>query len=76
MKKVGQVLVQREFHVFLFCLCSILFSWPIVTFPDVERIKAMFIYLFVCWGILVAVQFLVSRRLDHGAQGGKAPPRE
>jgi hypothetical protein len=63
MERLRSLLRQREFHVLLFFLSAILVSWPFVTFSDVERLKVMFKYLFLTWGVIILLLFLVSRSL-------------
>jgi hypothetical protein len=48
----------------LFHICLILFGWPLVTFQDIQRVKTMFIYLFVAWAAVIVLLFLVSRSVD------------
>ena len=64
MERLGYLLKQQEFHVLLFVICLVLFGWPVVSYPDIARLKAMFIYLFVSWACIIFVQFLVGRYLD------------
>jgi formate hydrogenlyase subunit 4 len=68
MERIGNLLRQKEFHLLLFFVCVVLFSWPIVSFSDLERLKTMFVYLFVTWALLIPVKFLVSRTLEAGAE--------
>jgi hypothetical protein len=55
---------QKDFHVLLFHVCLVLFGWPIVSFHSIERVQAMFIYLFLVWGVVIFLLFLVSRSVD------------
>jgi hypothetical protein len=55
---------QKEFHVLLFHVCLVLFGWPIVSFHTIERAQAMFVYLFLVWGVVIFLLFLVSRSVD------------
>lgn len=49
------------FHFFLFCLCLVLFSWPILTIADQKQNITIFIYLFIVWGIIIFLLFLIAR---------------
>ncbi len=81
MERLRHLLKQREFHMLLFCLSIVLVSWPLVSFSDVERLKAMFAYLFLVWGLIIVLLFAVSRCLDdppkkhtpEEAKGSHAP---
>jgi uncharacterized membrane protein len=63
MKRIRVLFSRHEFHVLVFCLGLVLFSWPLVSTSDFDRIYAMFVYLFVCWTVVVLLQFLISRVL-------------
>jgi hypothetical protein len=64
MQRLKALLCQQEFHVLFFCLAFVLFSWPVVSFSDIARLRTMFIYLFVVWGLIVLLLFLVSRSIE------------
>ncbi len=70
MKRIRNLLGRPEFHVLIFCLSLVLFSWPLVSSSDFDRIDAMFVYLFVCWTVVIFLQFLISRVLlpPHSSQ--------
>jgi hypothetical protein len=57
---------QKDFHVLLFHVCLVLFGWPVVSFHSIERVQAMFIYLFLVWAAVIFLLFLVSRSVDVG----------
>lgn len=63
MKRIRVLFSRYEFHILVFCLSLVLFSWPLVSSSDFDRINAMFVYLFVCWTVVVFLQFLISRVL-------------
>ncbi|MEW6349451.1 MAG: hypothetical protein AB1646_10355 [Thermodesulfobacteriota bacterium] len=64
MERLRNLLRQREFHVLLFCLAIVLVSWPLVSFSDLDRLKAMFAYLFLVWGLIIMLLLAVSRGLN------------
>jgi hypothetical protein len=64
MQRLKSLFCQQEFHVLLFCLSLLLFSWPVVSFSDIDRLHTMFIYLFIVWGLIVFLLFLVSRSIQ------------
>jgi len=67
---------QREFHVVVFCLGLLLFSWPVVSASNLERISSTFIYLFLCWALVLVLQFLISRCLDSPSPEDKSDDTE
>jgi len=69
MIKLRDLLRLPEFHIFLFCLCLILFSWPILAISGGEGLKGMFIYLYTAWGIVIVLLFLIGRSLKAGPSG-------
>jgi hypothetical protein len=66
MERLKALFRQTEFHVLLFCGSLLLLTWPLVSSSDVDRIQTMFVYLFLAWGVIVLLLFLVSRSLDTG----------
>jgi hypothetical protein len=64
MGRLKVLLRQKDFHVLLFHVCLVLFGWPIVSFDSIERVQAMFVYLFVVWAVVILLLFLVARSVD------------
>lgn len=64
MGRIKDLFRQKDFHVLLFHLCLVLFGWPIVSFDSLERVRAMFVYLFVVWALVIFLLFIVSRSVD------------
>jgi hypothetical protein len=63
MKRIGALFARHEFQVLVFCLSLVLFSWPLVSSSDLDRITSMFVYLFVGWTVIIFLQFLISKVL-------------
>jgi len=63
MKRIGVLFARHEFQVVVFCLSLVLFSWPLVSSSDLDRINSMFVYLFVGWTVIIFLQFLISKVL-------------
>ena len=63
MKRIGALFDRHEFQVLVFCLSLVLFSWPLVSSSDLDRITSMFVYLFVGWTVIIFLQFLISKVL-------------
>jgi hypothetical protein len=61
MGRFKALLRQKDFHVLLFHVCLVLFGWPIVSFDSIERVRAMFVYLFLVWAVVILLLFLVGR---------------
>ncbi|MGB6064061.1 MAG: hypothetical protein WBG50_04600 [Desulfomonilaceae bacterium] len=70
MKRIKVLFGRHEFHLLIFCLSVVLFSWPLISSSDLDHIDAMFVYLFVCWTVVIFLQFLISRVLlpPHSSQ--------
>jgi len=64
MKRLRDLLAQREFHALAFCFGLLLFSWPLVSASDLDSVTSAFIYLFGCWTLVIVVQFLISLSLN------------
>jgi hypothetical protein len=77
MERLKALFRQSEFHALLFCGSLLLLTWPVVSFSDVNRIQTMFVYLFLAWGVIVLLLFLVSRSLGtgNGSDGGESGNR-
>ncbi len=63
MKRIGALFARHEFQVLVFCLSLVLFSWPLVSSSDLDRISSIFVYLFVGWTVIIFLQFLISKVL-------------
>lgn len=63
MKRLRDLLTQRESHVLAFCFGLLLFSWPLVSASVLDSVTSAFIYLFGCWTLVIVVQFLISLSL-------------
>ena len=63
MARIKKVLGRWEFQLLLFHVSLVLFGWPLVTFQDINRVKTMFVYLFLAWATVIGLLFLVSRSL-------------
>lgn len=64
MRRLKDLLGKSEFRIVLFHICLILFGWPVVAFHDLAALGAMFIYLFLAWGAVICLLFLMSRSVD------------
>jgi hypothetical protein len=63
MERLKVLFRQTEFQVLLFSLCLVVFGWPVVSFSDIERLQNMFVYLFVVWGVIIFLLFLVAKSI-------------
>ena len=64
-------LKQPEFHIFLFSLALMLFSYPLTLMAKQAFPAVVFVSLFLPWGIIIALLFFVSKsytsvRSDQG----------
>jgi TRAP-type C4-dicarboxylate transport system permease small subunit len=66
MDKLKRLFSRAEFHIFFACLCLVVFSWPFVSMSGSSRhpADAVFLYLFLPWGIVIVLLFLMSRSYD------------
>jgi hypothetical protein len=64
MNSLKNLLGRSEFHIVLFHVCLILFGWPVVAFQDLGRLKAMFVYLFIAWVVVIFMLYLISRSVE------------
>jgi hypothetical protein len=76
MKRIRALLGQKDFHVLLFHICLVLFGWPVVSFHTLDRLQAMFIYLFLVWGSVILLLFLVSRSVGESDPSQEPPGSE
>ncbi|MDD5731105.1 MAG: hypothetical protein PHN57_08295 [Candidatus Omnitrophica bacterium] len=59
MKKLKNLFCGKEFSLFLFFLCFVLFSWPfLATGLDREHI---FAFLFITWAFIALVLFFMAK---------------
>jgi len=59
-KNLRSLLSKRESCIVLFFLSLFLFNWPFLSTPD-QAPEKMFIYLFLVWGLIIFVLFLISK---------------
>ena len=76
MKPLRDLIGRREFHALVFGLSLVLFSWPLISVSDLERIGSTFVYLFVCWTIVIILQLVISRCVDSQFPAEGADDRE
>ena len=76
MQRLRQLLGQREFQVIAFCVSLLLFSWPLVSWSDLQHIDRAFFYLFTCWTLVILLQFLISRCVDSSENSDDNKPSE
>jgi hypothetical protein len=63
MERLWELLRRSEFHVLLFCLSIVAFSWPAINYSNIDHLIMVFKYIFGAWGIIIALLFLVCRSL-------------
>jgi len=71
MKRLKIALQQPEFHIFLFSLALVLFSYPLTLMARQAFPTVVFVSLFLPWGIIILLLFFVSKsytpvRSDQG----------
>ena len=64
MERLRHLMGRREFQAIVFCLSLLLFSWPLVSWSDLQNIGSTFFYLFSCWALVILLGFLISRCVD------------
>ena len=71
MKRLKIALKQPEFHIFLFSLALMLFSYPLTLMAKEAFPTIVFVSLFLPWGIIIVLLFFMSKsytpvRSDQG----------
>jgi hypothetical protein len=73
MRKLMNLLGRAEFHIFLFCLSLILFSYPLLIMSNTEQPDRVYLSLFVPWGVIIVFLFVVTRSyIVSGPEEGAA----
>lgn len=73
---ISKLLRKPGYAVFLSVLCLILSCLPFLSIASItDRLKPVFLYLFLLWLFLILNLFLMSRHHDHrssdtGNEGG------
>lgn len=67
MTRLLQLLRQREFQLFAFCLLFMLVNWPFLGIPAQSGLMSIFSYLFVLWGLFILLLFLIQKTLSDQA---------
>jgi len=60
MKKLKKIFLQKEFEILLFFISLILFNLVFLISPEPNNITTIFAYLFIVWGIIIIILFLMS----------------
>jgi hypothetical protein len=63
MEKFQNLLRQKEFHIWFFFMCLIVFGMPLVNIVDPLQPETAFYYFCFTWGTVVFVLYLVARSL-------------
>ena len=65
MRRLNQLLRQPAFHFFLFGLTLVLITWPFLAVAGETGLGNLGSYLFLLWGALVLLLFLIGRSLGE-----------
>lgn len=68
MRKFAELLRQKEFHFFLFCLLFMLFNWPFLSVAAGSGLKGFFWYLYALWLALILLLFFIQRALRRSTE--------
>ena len=68
MRKFAELLRQKEFHFFLFCLLFMLFNWPFLSVAASSGLRGFFWYLYALWLTLILLLFLIQKALRRNKQ--------
>ena len=60
MNKLVSVIGKKEFVGLAFFLFLMIFSWPLITTYDLENSSTAFWSIFIIWGVMIGVLFLMS----------------
>lgn len=61
MEKLKSLLSHPEFHILFFCVSLLLFSYPLLRMSDMAGPVVMLLSLFLPWGGVILILFLVSK---------------
>jgi len=70
MRKIRNILSQKETALFIFLAYVILFNWPFLTIADKWNPAFVFMYLFLLWAIGIGILFFMA--LSYGQKHGSA----
>jgi len=62
-KRFKKVLKQTEFHILFLCLSFIALTWPFLIISQDITQGVLFLYLIVCWFIIIVLLFLISNNV-------------
>ncbi|WP_313952401.1 hypothetical protein [Accumulibacter sp.] len=78
-KRKAHPLADPLLQVALVWVSAFLVGWPLIQIAGARGVIAMFLYVFVIWGVLVGLIFAVSRSLRRSlppAASGEEPEDE
>lgn len=76
MEILRKLLKHPEFSAFLLLVCTALFGWPFISIPGPAAPAGMYMYLFLVWGAVIVLLFLISRALGEEHNGDGQPGSE
>ena len=65
MERLKSMLALPRFHTLLFFFFFILFGWPLLSIADKYKDTAIYMYLFLAWGITIISLSLVAVSLSR-----------
>ncbi|MBU0633467.1 MAG: hypothetical protein KKB82_00790 [Candidatus Omnitrophica bacterium] len=68
MKKLKNILKNKELSIILFCLSLVLFVWPFLSSCH-ENPAMMFVYLFLAWGAIIVFLILMDTNSEKDSSG-------
>ena len=63
MEKIKRVICEKEFHLLLFVLFFISFSWPYLAMPELKHPGLLFYFMFLPWAVLIVILFVLSKSI-------------
>lgn len=60
MATLRKLLRHPEFSAVLLLFCTALFGWPFISIAGPSSPAAMFVYLFIVWGAVIVLLFLLA----------------
>lgn len=73
MERFFKIFRQPEFQGLIFAISVLIFNWPLLTFSEISELRSSFVHLFICWALVIIVQFLISRAVISESEDREKP---
>jgi hypothetical protein len=76
MKKLKTLFKRKEFITLFFFMSALLFTMPLLVMSSANSMQTVYLSLFLPWGAVIVLLFMMSRSFSVGEQKEEASEHE